>query len=406
VQLSADDFATCVGMVIAPMGSYGVISATLQPARALEQATTYRIRTTTGLLAYSSSLGAFEPFETPTGFTTASGGACGGALVISQVYAHGGLSGAAYRTDFVELHNNGPTPVSLDGLSVQYAPATGYAWLVTPLAGTIPAGGHFLVRESGGTSDGALLPAYDASGTIDLSPAGGVVVLASSTVPFSTGCPSVGRLDLVGYGARNGTPITCFEGAAPAPAPADSGAALVRAGGGCADGNGSAADLASQLAVPRSSASAPSVCGCNGTAVNGTGLTVEMDACSVDHPLTLTAAAGRDAGPIYGRVDEYGVTQPAGAPPALMGDLGFGPAGTDPRYAAGWTFVPATWSSQGLTDDEFQASFNAPSPGSYVYVYRFSPDGQRWTYCDPNGAGSAPAAPFEPNSLPALTVTP
>jgi hypothetical protein len=62
--------------------------------------------------------------------------------------------------------------------------------------------------------------------------------------------------------------------------------------------------------------------------------------------------------------------------------------------------------SQGLTDDEFQASFNAPSPGSYVYVYRFSPDGQRWTYCDPNGAGSAPAAPFEPNSLPALTVTP
>ncbi len=406
VQLSADGFATCVGMSLSPV-YYGSSSAMLQPTRALEQATPYRIRTTTGLLPYASSLGAFEPFDTPIGFTTASGGACAGALVISQVYAHGGLSGAAYRTDFVELHNNGPTPVSLDGLSVQYASATGYTWSVTPLAGTIPAGGYLLVREASGGSGGALLPAYDASGTIDLSPAGGKVVLASTTVPFTALCPTVGRLDLVGYGTSNGTPVSCVEGSSgPAPAPADSTAALVRAGGGCADGNVSAADLASRLVVPRSAATAPAVCGCAGLAVNGTGLTIEMDRCRVDRPLGLTVAAGGEAGPFYGRVDEYGITEPAGSPLPLTSELGFGPAGTDPRYAAGWTFVPASWSSQGLTEDEFQASFTAPAAGSYVYVYRFSPDGQRWTYCDPNGAGANPAAPFEPNALPALTVTP
>ena len=75
------------------------------------------------------------------------------------------------------------------------------------------------------------------------------------------------------------------------------------------------------------------------------------------------------------------------------------------RWAAGWTFVPATWNAQVGNDDEFGASFAAPAAGSWVYAYRVSPDGRQWTYCDPNGAGSSPASPFEPNSLPALTVT-
>jgi hypothetical protein len=96
----------------------------------------------------------------------------------------------------------------------------------------------------------------------------------------------------------------------------------------------------------------------------------------------------------------------AGPPAPLTSQLGYGPAGTDPRYAAGWTFVPASWNAQFGNDDEFQASFAAPAPGSYAYAYRFSPDGQRWTYCDPNGAGSGAGLVFEPNALPTLTVTP
>ena len=46
-------------------------------------------------------------------------------LVISQVYGGGGNSGAPYKNDFVELFNRGSAAVSLDGLSVQYASATG-----------------------------------------------------------------------------------------------------------------------------------------------------------------------------------------------------------------------------------------------------------------------------------------
>ena len=46
-------------------------------------------------------------------------------VVISQVYGGGGNAGATYTHDFVELFNRGTTTVSLAGLSVQYASATG-----------------------------------------------------------------------------------------------------------------------------------------------------------------------------------------------------------------------------------------------------------------------------------------
>ncbi len=406
VQLSADAFVTCLGLSVKSPSSvypYPNLSVVLQPAAPLAHGTTYRIRTTTALGA--AGLGDFEPFETSVGFTTARGGACDGSPVLSQVYPGGGLPGAAYARDFVELHNTGTTPVSLDGISVQYTSATGYTWSVTPLSGTLPAGGYLLVQEWGGTSGGAALPLPDVMGTIDLSPAGGKVALVSTRVPLWSPCPTAATLDLVGYGGSGTTTTTCYEGSGPAPAPADSGAALARLGAGCADGNGSSLDFVSQLAVPRSSASAAAVCGCNGIAMNGTGLTFEMDRCNIQSPIGLTVAAGRPAGPVYGRVYEFGITDPAVAPP-LSAELGYGPSATDPRWAAGWTFVPATWNAQFNMDDEFQASFTAPAAGGYAYVYRFSSDGRRWTYCDPNGAGSIPGNPFEPNSLPSLSVTP
>lgn len=46
-------------------------------------------------------------------------------VVISEVYGGGGNSGAPYRNDFVELFNRGSSSVSLAGLSIQYASATG-----------------------------------------------------------------------------------------------------------------------------------------------------------------------------------------------------------------------------------------------------------------------------------------
>src|SRR6266536_2341468 len=46
-------------------------------------------------------------------------------LVVSQVYGGGGNSGAPYTNDFVEIFNRGTVTVSLAGMSVQYASATG-----------------------------------------------------------------------------------------------------------------------------------------------------------------------------------------------------------------------------------------------------------------------------------------
>ena len=69
---------------------------------------------------------------------------------ISQVYGGGGNAGATFTNDFIELYNYGTTDVSVSGWSVQYASATGTAWQVTTLTGTIQAGHYYLIQEAAG----------------------------------------------------------------------------------------------------------------------------------------------------------------------------------------------------------------------------------------------------------------
>src|SRR5215208_644343 len=71
-------------------------------------------------------------------------------IVVNQVYGGGGNSGATLTNDFVELYNRGTAPVAVDGWSIQYAAATGASWQVTPLTGSVAAGGHHLVGEAAG----------------------------------------------------------------------------------------------------------------------------------------------------------------------------------------------------------------------------------------------------------------
>ena len=74
--------------------------------------------------------------------------------------------------DFIELYNPTGGDIDVDGWSVQYrsSDGTGPATGVTPLSGTVPAGGHYLVaarpRGNGGTT---ALPDPDATGTIAMS---------------------------------------------------------------------------------------------------------------------------------------------------------------------------------------------------------------------------------------------
>ncbi|MFD8157982.1 lamin tail domain-containing protein, partial [Streptomyces malaysiensis] len=139
--------------------------------------------------------------------------------VISEVYGGGGNSGADLTGDFIELGNAGGGSFDLSGWSVQYlsgSPGPSSTWQVTPLSGSIPASGRYLVAEAkgaGGTKD---LPAPDASGSIPMSATSGTVALVHSTTALTcltaADCAADGTIkDLVGFGTaaiREGAPAT------------------------------------------------------------------------------------------------------------------------------------------------------------------------------------------------------
>ncbi|PZH20947.1 hypothetical protein C1I97_00585 [Streptomyces sp. NTH33] len=139
--------------------------------------------------------------------------------VISEVYGGGGNSGAPLTHDFIELGNAGTAPFDLSGWSVQYlsgSPTATTKWQVTPLTGTIPAGGNYLVQEAKGSAGDTALPTPDATGTIAMSATSGTVALVHSTTALTcltaADCAADGTVkDLVGFGTavvREGSPAT------------------------------------------------------------------------------------------------------------------------------------------------------------------------------------------------------
>jgi hypothetical protein len=181
-------------------------------------------------------------------------------LVVSQAFAGGGNANAPYTNDFVELFNRGTATIDLSAWSIQYATGSGTSWQVTPLSGTVPAGGHYLIQLASAAAIGAPLPTPDATGTSNLAVSGGKVALVHSTTALTCGA-SVGScsadaavVDLVGYGSA-----TDYEGAAAAPALSNTTAA-VRAGGGCTETDGNSTDFAAAAPTPHNSASAAAPC--------------------------------------------------------------------------------------------------------------------------------------------------
>jgi uncharacterized protein len=210
-------------------------------------------------------LGAMSPFTAPAPTRAQST-----TLVISQVYGGGGNSGAPYTHDFVELFNLSDETVSLDGMSIQYASATGTgnfganSGQLTELAGSIPAGGYFLVQQASGGATGVPLPAADLVDPTPINMAAGAGKVALVTGTTSLGCnggsspcdaDQLARIvDLVGYGNAN-----FFEGTAAAPTLSNTTSAH-RAGGGCTDSDDNGADFAASAPAPRNSATALNVC--------------------------------------------------------------------------------------------------------------------------------------------------
>lgn len=169
------------------------------------------------------------------------------AVVINEVFGAGGSAGAPYVQDYVELYNNGASPVTMTDWSVQYASATGLfgqATLLFGFSGTIAPGGYYLIGLATGTTVTTPLPVtpdanLTASTTPNLSGSNGKILLANSTLPVAnvTNPADASIVDLLGYGTAN-----FFEGAAAAPALTAT-SSLNRTGG--VDTNNNSADFTS-----------------------------------------------------------------------------------------------------------------------------------------------------------------
>ncbi|HZT45232.1 MAG TPA: lamin tail domain-containing protein [Gaiellaceae bacterium] len=232
-------------------------------------------------------------------------------VVVSQVYAGGGNSGATYANDFVELFNGGSSAVDLTGWSIQYASAASTSWSVTALGGSIQPGRHYLVQLASSASVGAALPAPDATGTTNLANTGGKIALVRDGNELTCGgsagsCAAVASIaDLVGYGSA-----ADYEGSGPAPALSSTSAA-VRSGNGCTDTNVNSTDFAAADPSPRNSASAAAPC--SGGPPTGGGVSkdasVDIDiqpvlSLTLERPTISfgTAVAGDTPAPVSERV--------------------------------------------------------------------------------------------------------
>jgi hypothetical protein len=176
-------------------------------------------------------------------------------VVISQVYGGGGNSGAAWKSDFIELHNIGSSAVDLSGYSVQYASSAGTSWSGrTVLNGTIGPGAYYLVKEADGTGGTTDLPTPDAIGTISMAGGAGKVALVATTAALPSGCPA-GAADVVAYGSG----ATCAEGSGPTATLTNTTAAIRK--DDCVDSGDNRADFVTAAPNPRNRASAARLCG-------------------------------------------------------------------------------------------------------------------------------------------------
>ncbi len=396
IQVSTDDFATCIPVTLAL--SAGNTVATLTPAPALSFGSTYKVKVST---AAQSATSVPLSGDFVSSFTTRNVPQASSGIVISQVYGNGGNTGATWLNDFIELHNRGMMAVSVAGWAVQYAGATGSSWSTTALTGSIAPGAYYLVQGGGGTN-GSVLPTADVTGTINMSGATGKVALTNTVTPLTTACPTGGAIvDFIGFGSM----ANCAEGTK---GPAQSATtADLRKNNGCTDAGDNAADFTATTVVtpgPRNGSNTVYVCR---SIRNETDDPQEAGFCNVQFPTSVSVQTGTAMPTLYGRIFKLGVTETAGASASVIAELGYGPRSTNPETESGWTFQSATYNVQVGNDDEYKFNGNAPAVADYSYAFRFSLDGgQSFTYCDDDGAGSNALLSFETPQLPLLHVTP
>jgi hypothetical protein len=211
-------------------------------------------------------------------------------VVVSQVYAGGGNSGATFANDFVELYNRGSSAVDVSGWTIQYASAAGTTWQATALTGSIAPGRHYLVQLASAGAVGSALPTPDATGSTNLAVSGGKVAVVRDASPLACGasagsCSAVTSIaDLIGYGAA-----ADFEGSGAAPS-LDSTTAAVRGAEGCADTDANPTDFTAAAPAPRNSSTAATTCGVEPPPAGGVSQSAAVD---IDIQAVLSIALER-----------------------------------------------------------------------------------------------------------------
>jgi hypothetical protein len=397
IQVSRDDFASCIAMAGNPVLSAGNTSATVTPAPAMAFGTRYKVRVL-GTVQSSLNVPLGNTFTQPTGFLTNTSPPVLSHLLISQVFGGGGNTNAPYANDFVVLHNPSAATVSLAGYALQYGSATGSTWLVNALpgGGAIPAGGFYLIQLGAGSAGGTALPVPDfiPASPLNLAATAGKVALTSDTNTLSGACPSgLSIIDFVGYGAAN-----CSEGN-PAPATTTQTSVIRQP---CVDTNNNQIDFTLISPAPQNGLTTPQSCG--ESAANETGSSSEINFCNIQFPNSISIPSGASTPLIFAQVYHAGYTEPPG-PSSIVAQIGYGPANVNPQNQAGYIWQTATYNTQVGNNDEYQTSFVVATAGSYRYASRFSLDSTNWTYCDVDGAGSNANLAFSPDQLGVMTVT-
>jgi hypothetical protein len=121
-------------------------------------------------------------------------------LVIAEVFAAGGNSGAVYKYDYIVLYN--PTLLSMDisNYSLQYATATGTNYEVISLINTINAESYYLVKLASSGDIGIDLPITpDLTYNLNLNSVAGKIAIVNNKVSIS-GLSDVDVIDFLGYG--------------------------------------------------------------------------------------------------------------------------------------------------------------------------------------------------------------
>jgi hypothetical protein len=160
-------------------------------------------------------------------------------LVINEIQTDSITGAGGTEDDWVELYNPTNAAINLNGWSIQKTSGTFTSLARKVLAGTIPAGGHFLIVRNDASTNQVLKNAADVLAASSFSLSNDDVVYLVNNNENITGADDPNIIDFVGFGAS-----TIFEGAGAAVNPAEA-KSIARAADG-QDTNNNSADFSLQ----------------------------------------------------------------------------------------------------------------------------------------------------------------